>query len=111
MYTYVYVCLQTQAIGARYEPGKLVGRGADGCVLRCTNRETQAEWACKVIDVASLLQSRDGPNILNRLRNELSIMLYLAGHPNVVRLQVGVYIYVFFFVLSLWKHGALHIYD
>ena len=35
----------------------------------------------------ALLQTADGPNILDRLRNEISIMSYLAGHPNIVQLQ------------------------
>ena len=34
------------------------------------------------------MKQRDGSNILHRLRNEIAIMSYLAGHPNIVQLQV-----------------------
>ena len=39
--------------------------------------------ACKTIDVKALRKTPDGPNIVGRLRNEIGIMSYLAGHPNV----------------------------
>ena len=35
----------------------------------------------------ALLRTRDGPNIIGRLRNEIGVMSYLSGHPNLVGLQ------------------------
>ena len=66
--------------------GPPLGKGAYGYVLGCVNRITKKRYACKTIDVKSLLLTRDGPNILGRLRNEITIMSYLAGHPNIVQL-------------------------
>ena len=75
---------------ANYQAGPPLGKGAYGYVLGCVHRGTQQRFACKTIDIKSLLLTRDGPNILARLRTEITVMSYLAGHPNIVKL-VDVY--------------------
>ena len=68
---------------AKYAPGPSLGHGAFGIVLGCIDRSTKERFACKSISVAALLQTSDGPNTIGRIRNEISIMSYLVGHPNV----------------------------
>ena len=72
-----------QDVRARYIPGPTLGRGGYGLVLGAVDRISQVRFACKSINVAELLETRDGPNTLGRLRNEIAIMSYLAGHPHV----------------------------
>ena len=57
----------------------MLGRGAYGTVLGCTEKATRARYACKSVNVAALLKTHDGANIERRLRNEIGIMSYLAG--------------------------------
>ena len=57
----------------------MLGKGAYGVVLGCTEKSTRDRFACKSVDVKALLKTRDGPNIERRLRNEIAIMSYLAG--------------------------------
>ena len=64
---------------AKYYSGPLIGEGANGVVMTCTEKATQARFACKAVNVGALLLTRDGPNIHRRLRNEIGIMSYLAG--------------------------------
>ena len=49
-----------------------MGKGAYGYVLGCVHRESKKRFACKTIDVKALLTTRDGPNILGRLKNEIA---------------------------------------
>ena len=76
-----------QDVRAKYRPVSELGRGAYGLVIRCAEIVTGQHVACKAVDVAALLQTRDGPNIISRLRNEISVMSYLNGHPNIVALK------------------------
>ena len=73
---------------AKYRPGPLLGKGSFGFVLGCVDRSTHVRYACKSIDVEVLLTGRDGRNVVRRLRNEIGVMSYLTGHPNIVGLQV-----------------------
>ena len=77
------MALPLQDVRAKYEPGPTLGRGAFGVVFGCIDRATKERFACKSIGVAALLQTSDGPNAVGRIRNEISIMSSLAGHPNV----------------------------
>ena len=77
----------TEDISARYRAGPVIGTGAYGIVIGCTEVTTGARYACKSVDVMRLLDTADGPNVAGRLRNEVAIMSYLAGHPNIVRLH------------------------
>ena len=54
-----------------------------GIVLGCVDKSTRTRFACKSIDIDALLRTKDGKNAIERVRNEVSIMSYLAGHPNV----------------------------
>ena len=75
--------MYTQNVRQKYAPGPVIGRGGYGLVLGTVDRNTRDRFACKSIFVTELLNSADGPNIVRRLRNEISIMSHLAGHPNV----------------------------
>ena len=68
-----------QDVRAKHLPGPLLGKGAYGLVLGAVERTTKTRCACKSLDVKSLLKTRDGPNIIARLRNEIGVMGYLAG--------------------------------
>ena len=98
----------TEDVRSKYRSGPLLGKGAYGQVIGCTNLNTKQRFACKSVDVASLL-ANDGPNVVRRLRNEIGVMSYLAGHPNIVRLQ-DVYETEehIFMVQELCSGGSLH---
>ena len=98
----------TEDLRSKYRPGPFLGKGAYGHVLGCVNLVTKQRYACKTVDVAALL-ANDGPNVVRRLRNEIGIMSYLAGHPNIVRLQ-DVYETEnhIFMVQELCSGGSLH---
>ena len=74
-----------QDVRAKYLSGPLLGKGSFGFVLGCTDRSTNVRYACKSIDAVGLL--RDGHHVVSRLRNEIGVMSYLAGHPNIVGRQ------------------------
>ena len=81
----------SQDVRAKYRAGPKLGQGSWGTVLGVTDRATNKRFACKSIDVKSRLRTSDGPHLLDRLRNEISVMSYLAGHPNIVQLQASAY--------------------
>ena len=64
----------------------MLGKGAYGCVLGCVERDTKQRFACKSVSIKALLKTRDGPNIVGRLKNEVAVMAHLNGHPNIVKL-------------------------
>jgi len=76
----------TEDVLVKYAPGAKLGHGAYGTVLACTERTSGRRLACKVVDVHRLLATEDGPNVVGRLRNEINVMSFLAGHPHIVRL-------------------------
>ena len=76
-----------QNISSLYKPGPVIGKGAYGFVIDCVKKNNGEHLACKSVDVDELLKTRDGPNIIARLRNEIGTMSYLAGHPNIVALK------------------------
>ena len=81
-----------QSVREKYAPGPVIGRGGYGLVLGAVDRNTKGRYACKSIFVTELLKTPDGPNIIVRIRNEISVMSYLAGHPHVrafVNLHAG----------------------
>ena len=77
-----------QEVHAKYLPGPLIGKGAYGTVIGCTNKTTQVRYACKSVNVAALLKSRDGANVERRLRTEINIMSYLAGESSKAGLKL-----------------------
>lgn len=78
----------TEDVSTRYVPSHVLGRGAYGVVVGCTEIPTGAHYACKSIDVKRLRENADGgANVVRGLRNEIAVMAYLAGHSNVVRLH------------------------
>ena len=84
---HIFPSYESQDSFSKYKPGSRLGKGAYGVVLNCTEVATNARFACKCVDVKALVKTRDGPNIERRLRNEISVMSYLVGHPNIVSLK------------------------
>ena len=80
-------CELQDSFPAKYSLGSSLGKGAFGEVMSCTEMETRTCFACKCVDVQALSKTREGPNIKEHLRNEISIMSYLNGHPNIVSLK------------------------
>lgn len=76
----------TEDVMVKYAPGPVIGQGAYGIVISAVERSTRKRLACKVVVMPRLLATPDGPNVATRLRNEISVMAYLAGHPNIVRM-------------------------
>ena len=77
----------TEDVTTRYKGGAILGTGAFSVVVECTDTTTDETYACKIIPVQALMATADGPSLVGRVRNELAVLTYLAGHPNVVRLH------------------------
>ena len=71
----------------QYKPGRVLGKGSYGVVLNCVECSSGNAYACKSVAIAPLLATPDGQNVVARLRSELGVMGYLAGHPNICRLH------------------------
>ena len=76
----------TEDVQTKYKAGPRLGQGAYGVVMMVVDRQSATARACKVVYVDRLLATSDGHNAVSRLRNEVGIMNYLAGHPNIIRL-------------------------
>ena len=60
---------------------QVLGHGSYGTVCLATHRETNDEYACKVLSI-----NRVGPQYVDKLHSEISSMRQL-DHPNIVRLR------------------------
>nr|CAA89202.1 calcium-stimulated protein kinase [Chlamydomonas moewusii] len=66
-----------------YEQGKVVGKGSFGTTYLVTKKDTQEQYAVKVISKRKLTTMEEVEDI----QREVRIMHHLAGHPNVVQLK------------------------
>ncbi|KAL8264764.1 hypothetical protein R6Q59_022894 [Mikania micrantha] len=84
-------------IGQDFESGQTIGQGKFGSVVKCRNRISGEEFACKILP--------KGEEIVHK---EVEIMQHLSGHPGVVALK-AVYEDAQFFhlVMELCTGGRL----
>uniref|UniRef100_A0A0X3PEF4 phosphorylase kinase n=1 Tax=Schistocephalus solidus TaxID=70667 RepID=A0A0X3PEF4_SCHSO len=91
---------------AKYIPQEILGTGASSTVRRCICKETKEEFAVKILDLNSGV---DTSAVLRaECMREVSILKAIAGHPNIIKLQ-DVFVgeaYVFL-VFELCKSGEL----
>lgn len=59
-----------------FEPGQTIGQGKFGSVVKCRNKVSGEEFACKILT--------KGEEIVHK---EVEIMQHLSGHPGVVTLK------------------------
>ncbi|KAL8195203.1 hypothetical protein R6Q57_025606 [Mikania cordata] len=84
-------------IGQDFESGETIGQGKFGSVVKCRNRISGEEFACKIL-----------PKGEETVHKEVEIMQHLSGHPGVVTLK-AVYEDAQFFhlVMELCPGGRL----
>ncbi|VDD80997.1 unnamed protein product [Mesocestoides corti] len=91
---------------AKYVPQEVLGTGASSTVRRCVSKETKEEFAVKILDLNSGVETNDV--LRAECMREVSILRAVAGHPNIIKLQ-DVFegdAYVFL-VFELCKGGEL----
>ncbi|CAH8565238.1 unnamed protein product [Dicrocoelium dendriticum] len=69
----------------KYEIENVLGSGASSTVRRCVEKKTQMEFAVKIIDLNSGVDSPDV--IRSECMREVSILRCVAGHPNIIELH------------------------
>ncbi|KAA8528082.1 hypothetical protein F0562_035049 [Nyssa sinensis] len=69
-------------ISQRYDLGRELGRGEFGITYLCTDVDTAAKFACKLISKKKLRTAVD----IDDVRREVEIMKNLPKHPNIVSL-------------------------
>uniref|UniRef100_A0A1Y1MNH4 Protein kinase domain-containing protein n=2 Tax=Photinus pyralis TaxID=7054 RepID=A0A1Y1MNH4_PHOPY len=91
---------------AKYEPKEILGKGISSTVRRCIEKETGKEYAAKIIDLSA--DSEDGPSSYEQVKQEISILRHVAGHPYIIELQDVFESSTFIFlVFELCKQGEL----
>ncbi|KAK4877797.1 hypothetical protein RN001_010303 [Aquatica leii] len=91
---------------AKYEPKEILGKGISSTVRRCIEKETGREYAAKIIDLST--ENEDGASSYEAVKQEISILRHVAGHPYIIELQDIFESSTFIFlVFELCKHGEL----
>ncbi|KAF4383161.1 hypothetical protein F8388_009192 [Cannabis sativa] len=95
---------QPRMIGSDYELGKEIGQGTYGTTYLCRHLITNETLACKVISKANITTQEKIENIYR----ELTIMMTLSDHPNIVKLKAFREDEDFFyFIMELCEGGEL----
>ncbi|KAM6564811.1 hypothetical protein CsatB_024809 [Cannabis sativa] len=95
---------QPRMIGSDYELGKEIGQGTYGTTYLCRHLVTNETLACKVISKANITTQEKIENIYR----ELTIMMTLSDHPNIVKLKAFREDEDFFyFIMELCEGGEL----
>lgn len=91
---------------SKYEPKEILGKGISSTVRRCIEKETGKEYAVKIIDLSA--DSEDCPSSYEAVKQEISILRQVAGHPYIIELQDVFESSTFIFlVFELCKQGEL----
>eukprot|EP00112_Aurelia_sp_Birch-Aquarium-sp1_P013891 Seg2976.3 transcript_id=Seg2976.3/GoldUCD/mRNA.D3Y31 product="Phosphorylase b kinase gamma catalytic chain skeletal muscle/heart isoform" protein_id=Seg2976.3/GoldUCD/D3Y31 len=100
---------QPQGFYQKYEPKETLGSGLSSVVRRCIHKETQKEYAVKIIDrYSDKGKAMKGRDEEQQVRTEIQTLSKVAGHPNIIKL-VDVYesAAFFFLVFELAPGGEL----
>ncbi|GLV36975.1 Phosphorylase kinase gamma [Carabus blaptoides fortunei] len=93
---------------AKYEPKEILGRGVSSTVRRCIEKETGREYAAKIIDLSNESAPSEGGTSYEAIKQEISILRLVAGHPYIIELQDVFESNTFIFlVFELCKNGEL----
>lgn len=73
---------------AKYDPKDVLGSGVSSIVRRCVEKQTQIEYAVKMID---LTQEKDNDDLTEQLREstkkEMNVLRIGSEHPNIIELH------------------------
>ncbi|VDP35256.1 unnamed protein product [Echinostoma caproni] len=70
---------------SKYEVKDVLGSGASSTVRRCVEKESQREFAVKILDLNSGV---DAPDVIrSECMREVSILRRVSGHPNIIELH------------------------
>ncbi|XP_071946596.1 phosphorylase b kinase gamma catalytic chain, skeletal muscle/heart isoform-like [Antedon mediterranea] len=94
---------------SKYVPKQILGRGISSTVRRCIEKDSQTEFAVKIIDVVSENVDEIGIEELKiEYRNEVAILRKLSGHHHIVLLNDFIESPTYFFlVFELCTGGEL----
>ncbi|KAL5108446.1 Phosphorylase b kinase gamma catalytic chain skeletal muscle/heart isoform [Taenia crassiceps] len=96
----------TNKFNTKYIPQEVLGTGASSTVRRCISKDTKEEFAVKILDLNSGVESNDV--LRAECMREVSILRNVTGHPNIIKLQdvfeEDAYV---FLVFELCKGGEL----
>ena len=67
---------------SKYAIGEELGKGAYAVVYRCTCKETQEQFAVKIVD-----KTKAGPKDIDDVMHEVTIMKLVGYHPHVVQMR------------------------
>lgn len=70
---------------AKYIPQEVLGTGASSTVRRCVCKETKQEFAVKILDLNSGVETNEV--LRAECMREVSILRKVAGHPNIIKLE------------------------
>lgn len=70
---------------AKYIPQEVIGTGASSTVRRCILKDTKEEFAVKILDLNSGVETTEV--LRAECMREVSILRKVAGHPNIIKLQ------------------------
>lgn len=70
---------------SKYEVKDILGSGASSTVRKCIEKQSQREFAVKILDLNSGV---DAPDIIrSECMREVTILRRVAGHPNIIELH------------------------
>ncbi len=69
---------------AKYIPQEILGTGASSTVRRCICKETKEEFAVKILDLNSGVETNEV--LRAECMREVSILRTVAGHRNIIKL-------------------------
>lgn len=69
-------------------------RGVSSTVRRCIEKETGKEYAAKIIDLSNESAPSDGGTSYEAIKQEISILRLVAGHPYISKYTPNLIWYV-----------------
>lgn len=104
---------------AKYTPLEILGTGASSTVRRCVNKETNDEFAVKILDLNSGFDTNEV--LRAECMREVSILRKVAGHRNIIKLEdvfegeayvfLVFELYVFFIILHCCRCKGGELFD
>ncbi|KAL8621557.1 hypothetical protein ACOMHN_026229 [Nucella lapillus] len=95
---------------AKYEPRDILGKGISSTVRRVIEKETQREYAVKIVDISGERAENAAAVAMTKAetRREVNILKMISGHPNIIELHDFFQTETFLFlVFELCKKGEL----